>query len=839
MHKVNNRQCITNISTKSMVANKKRNLILIVAIALTSVMLTTLFTVGGSIVKSMERATMYQVGTDAHAGFKFLTQEEYELLALDREIHDLSFNIIVGTIENAEVYEDYTEVRYTEELCAKQSFSMPTTGKLPEVFDEIATCTQVLDDFGLPHELGQVLHLKLTNGIQDYEGDFILCGFWEKPAATLANQVFVSKAFQEKFSPVWKDKTDENAFFAINSYAGSINPEFNFDSSLDIEGQMVQLKARLGFGDDVNDGVNWAYVASSVDPTSVILVVFLLVLIIGSGYLIIYNIFYIAVSSDIHYYGLLKTVGTTNRQLKKIVLRQAVILCIFAVPIGLILGYLISMGVIPLIAATMLSLPCTIYPDARIFVASAVFSWFTVRISCIKPCKIIQRISPVEAVRFHEYTGEKRKNKKTKRVTPIGMAMENLKRNKKKTVSVVLSIALSIIMINATVSIVASFDEELFLKAFAACDFTISDGSVLNVNNLEKNYCGIDEADMAYMRQTPGVTDLGAVYMSEAWHDFTGEALKKMQTLYEEHKDWYTYGSHDEWLNSLVYEDKKLPCHIYGVDQYPFGRIETDAGVLDWEKFESGKYAVISSPVEGMGQDEDYAFYKVGDMISVRMPDESVEEYEVMAIGDIPYAMGPEHGHGLDIYITISSVEYLKHCPEEQGALKLCFDVDEESLQAAEEYVADYCDYAKPQLGYDSRLKYEKDFDDMVNMFLLVGGALSFILALIGVLNFMNLTYTSIQERHAELTVLRSVGMTRKQMNQMLVGEGMLRIILTFAFVLTVGMGINYMVVNVIAGQMTMFRYRFVAWPMLLCIPIFLLISVVIPKIIIRTVKSI
>ena len=45
---------------------------------------------------------------------------------------------------------------------------------------------------------------------------------------------------------------------------------------------------------------------------------------IGSGYLIIYNIFLIAVTSDIHYYGLLKTVGMANRQLKALVLRQPV-----------------------------------------------------------------------------------------------------------------------------------------------------------------------------------------------------------------------------------------------------------------------------------------------------------------------------------------------------------------------------------------------------------------------------------------------------------------------------------------------------------------------------------
>ena len=43
MRKVDNHRCITNISKKSMLANKKRNGILLAAIILTTVMLTTVY----------------------------------------------------------------------------------------------------------------------------------------------------------------------------------------------------------------------------------------------------------------------------------------------------------------------------------------------------------------------------------------------------------------------------------------------------------------------------------------------------------------------------------------------------------------------------------------------------------------------------------------------------------------------------------------------------------------------------------------------------------------------------------------------------------------------------
>ena len=162
MRKVDNHRCITNISKKSMLANKKRNGILLAAIILTTVMLTTLFTVVNSLIKSYETSTCYQVGTSSHAGFKFMTQEEYDELATDKKIHNLSYNVIIGDLLNEELKKDYTEIRYTQELNAKQSFAYPEMGSLPEKYNEVAVCTNVLDDFGIPHELGQILHLKIS-----------------------------------------------------------------------------------------------------------------------------------------------------------------------------------------------------------------------------------------------------------------------------------------------------------------------------------------------------------------------------------------------------------------------------------------------------------------------------------------------------------------------------------------------------------------------------------------------------------------------------------------------------------------------------------------------------
>ena len=811
-----------------MFANKRRNIILVVAIILTTIMLTTLFSVSGSIIQSIQNATMYQVGTSKHAGFKFLTQEEFALLQTDTQIRNLSYSIIVGNSYNEELREDYTEIRYTTEDSAKTSFCLPKKGRLPEAANEIATCTQVLDDFNLPHELGQKIHLKLTNGKTYCEDDFILCGFWEKPAATMANQIFVSKEFQESFSPVWKNKSDkeENLLF----YAGSINPDFNFPTAFNLEAQMGLLKERLGFSDEIHGGINSAYATSKIDPTTAIIVIFLLLLIMSSGYLIIYNIFYISVSADIRYYGLLKTVGTTDRQLKKLIIKQAVILSALSIPLGMAAGYFISIVLLPVITENMFSIPCAIHPNFWIFAASAVFSWITTRISCIKPCKVIKKISPVEAVRFSEYTGENLSAKrKARKVTPFSMAWENLKRNKKKSTVVILSLAISVLMINVTVSITKSFDENKYIQNFAASDYTISDGSMLTRGPMGEYFEGVAESDIEAFSKIDGVTDIGAIYMSESLQLMEGKAFLRMTEIYEAHPNWFVYSmDYKDNLDKIVYENKKINSHIYGVDQYPFEEMEMVAGKLDWNKFKTGKYVIASSAVTGSDDDEKNSFYQIGDTVNLTFQDGSSAEYEVMAIGDIRSAMGPKHSHGIDVYFTLPKDEYLKHVMS-NGAMKLCFNVNDDKIENAEAFVKEYCDVIKPNLGYTSRKIYLEDFKGLVNMFLLVGGALSIILALIGILNFVNLTYTSIHERKTELEVLRAVGMTKKQMQNMLVSEGVIHIILTFAFVLTIGLLINHLLVNLIAGQTIMFSYKFVIWPILACIPAFALVSMVIP----------
>lgn len=112
-------------------------------------------------------------------------------------------------------------------------------------------------------------------------------------------------------------------------------------------------------------------------------------------------------TKDIHFYGILKTLGTTPKQLKKVVRRQILLLSSIAIPIDLIGGSIVSIWAVPVILSTLLSggglgsaieHRTTFSPVIYLFVI--LFSLITVTISCKKPAKEAGKVSPITAVRY-------------------------------------------------------------------------------------------------------------------------------------------------------------------------------------------------------------------------------------------------------------------------------------------------------------------------------------------------------------------------------------------------------------------------------------------------------
>ena len=155
MINVKNKKTVKRLADTSFKNEKMRNVFAIIAITLTTVLFCSLFAVSSSLIASMEESTMRQVGGSAHVGFKFLTEEEYTNISKHPDIKEISYSVVLGMAENEELMKRQTELRYTkDELFAQMFFAMPTTGRLPEAKDEIATDTLVLEKLGISAKIG-------------------------------------------------------------------------------------------------------------------------------------------------------------------------------------------------------------------------------------------------------------------------------------------------------------------------------------------------------------------------------------------------------------------------------------------------------------------------------------------------------------------------------------------------------------------------------------------------------------------------------------------------------------------------------------------------------------
>ena len=256
MKKVSNRRVIRTLSYRTMGEKKWKNMIAVLAIALTSLLFTALFTVGSSMVESIQEGIFRQIGTCAHGGYKYLTREEYERIKAAGGYKDISFDIIAGFGANPELNKIQTEIRYAEDAMAKWSYSYPQQGRMPNEINEIAASSKVLEALGVPLEIGAKVPLSIST--HDREGkekilneEFVLSGFWYSNDASHAQEVWIAEEYLDTHIDLLEQNYNEREREkGLYSAEGSIQASIWFDSSYDIESQMEELTARAGFSED-------------------------------------------------------------------------------------------------------------------------------------------------------------------------------------------------------------------------------------------------------------------------------------------------------------------------------------------------------------------------------------------------------------------------------------------------------------------------------------------------------------------------------------------------------------------------------------------------------------
>ena len=146
MIKVSNQSCIRRLSLKSLKSSRTRNLIGILAIALTTILFTSLFTIAISINDGIQQNTFRQVGGFSHGGFKDLTEEQFQELKEDPLIKEYGLRRFLGMPTDQPFHKSHVEISYANDNTAHWMYCDPAEGRLPaEGTDEAATDLKVLE----------------------------------------------------------------------------------------------------------------------------------------------------------------------------------------------------------------------------------------------------------------------------------------------------------------------------------------------------------------------------------------------------------------------------------------------------------------------------------------------------------------------------------------------------------------------------------------------------------------------------------------------------------------------------------------------------------------------
>lgn len=809
----------------------------VLAVVMTTLMFTTLFVLSRSMSRNMLEMAFRQTGYDAQVSFKTITEEQIEKIAAHPRVKEAGRSIVLGLAENEGLAGRQVEIRYGSDSYAAHSFALPETGRMPQGKDEIALDTMVLDRLGIPHELGQQVTLEWR---QDMGSDlktsatFNLCGYWEGNASVYASMAWVSEEF-----------VLEACNGALQAQPGQVAGmrmlQVTLESDRNIEADMQTILADTGLN-DLSYGVNLAYdpamQAGAVRET--LPMYFGMVLVFLAGYLIIYNIFQISVGADIAFYGRLKTLGSTKKQLKKLVYSQANRICLRGIPIGLMLGYLLGAVLVPVLIAGTQTLPF-VSADPVIFIGSALFAWITVLLSCLRPARIAGKVSPMEALRYTDVSsGGKSAVKRSRSQASLShMAWANLGRNKKRTFTVVCSLTLGLVLLSCFYAKNAAFDMEKYLSDLTVADFELSDS---DVNDVMNGYNPLDtvikEELTGRIEALAGLEATGRLYSQETQVDLSQEAADNILSYYE--KDGrleYMDQTDPAWADSCRRAAglKKSSCVVYGVDGLLLDVLGQERyladGTFDAQKFKEGGYCMAV----GIGTDdfsEQMPTFSVGEKVVI-----GGSEFTVMGVlAPIePIVEGlTDEPFTLDFILPAES---FGHIWPDNTLRKFFFDVDEESMQQAQTLLTDYQQQEDQRLSYSSRAEMEEQYRAEVRSSAVMGNAISVIIALVGVLNFVNSMVTAIVSRRREFAVIQSVGMTRKQLLRMLVFEGLSYTGLTLAASyalssLAVGIGVRAMV----EGGFTTFR--FTLWPLFICTPVILAFAAAIPYVCFRNLEK-
>ncbi len=737
----------TRVAYDNMKYYKSRNILIGIAIVLTTLLLFVIPTVGKGMA-DYQFAAVRKMYPSWHALYRNVDEETVRQLAAHHDISAYGLRSDAGymNLDDADVAMMFMDAKglelYKMEL---------VKGGLPEREDEIVVSEGILKELGQQGDIGDTI----TVPYQVYRGgeldltetkEFQICGFFEDSDSNLENRIYtslVSEAFLKEEVP--KEDIAYRFLLQIN--------DSDKTTTDNIEETIKNIAGQFGISENETN-INMEYLAANyIDPVTIPAVIVIMAIIMLAGIITIYSIYYVSMNQRIQEFGRLKAIGATRRQIKQIVLREGLCVAAFAIPVGLALGTLSSKAV--------MSLFIRMFGDESEFmramgeiVASgevSLFYWWayliavtvtlcTVYISLLRPMHKAAKISEVEAMRA-QGTGKKvRSSRKGYEYITIGrLTLRNLMDNKKKSAITIISMAATGVFLMVVATVLSCANPRESADSSMVGQYEISpiieendkEHPELKWSEVQKDN-PMDETLRQQIEKLPGVEKVD-----------TFSSIKVTGDMFMEGDSNAINGVPEEYAKELE----------KGIER----------GKVTYEELKSGDKVIMDSALNHWYPDLD-----VGSKLKLTVHDgdrEYEKEVEIAAVGN--------YRSGLTNYAwLIMAKEAADRLCENNADMYFHViadkDYDQTLFESLEEIVK--------SSGKIQMETWKSRYDNWKSAMATTSGATyAFlgILALISVMNLVNTMLNSVHVRKKELGMMQAIGMSDSQLMKMLQMEGL------------------------------------------------------------------
>ena len=842
---------LNKFTIKSLKLNKKRTAVTIIGIILSTALICAVAGVFASFQATLVEHAK-QADGNYHATFFNVKQEEQKYIIQNRNVESYFITQDVGYAKlegSKNKYKPYLHLMEFDKTALNNYGLKLIEGRMPENNNEIIISDYIETNGGVNYEIGDKITLDISKRIAD-GSELNQNNPYNNPEDVEFDDDYVEehleKMFTKEYTVVGKierpnmeienysapgftiitllDEIRENANISV--IYENINNTYKVTEEISKQTAYLDGTSDNYISTHVNEELmRWSGVTKSEETLQVLysLVAIVIGIIIVSSVFVIRNSFAISITEKMKQYGMLASIGATRKQIKKNVLFEGLILGLIGIPIGILCGVLATFV---LIKITTLLIGDGLFASDITFVfkvplvailLSVVLGFVTIYLSCIFSARKASKVSPIEAIRSNEDIKIKSKKVKSpkiiKKLFGIGgdIAYKNLKRNKKKYRTTVISLVVSITIFIA----LSSFMEYMIDMTgvyYQDQEYNVS----LRYSN--ENQVNNNEIYQAY---------------KELIEKHNIEKYSIIRNIFAQSTDIRKYFT-EEYQKSEEQNDYENNQYIdiMAVGDWAFEDYVKKLGGKP-EDYENGfiyinnSYNTVYNEETGHSERIETLNLKEKDEIKFTL-EETGEEFSLPVLKiteETPFGMGNFFSNLGTFIISDELVE------------KLGLKYNNYGLQIYSENPYELCEAIEKE--YDeqenrnyklSLTNYQEEIDSNKRIILLISiflyGFIT-VITLIGVTNIFNTITTNMNLRSKEFAMLKSIGMTKKEFNRMINLESIFYGVKSLLIGCVLGIGLSYWIFRVGNGTeaTNALKYAFPVVPILIAI-VFIMVIV-------------